>query len=85
MPTPSNPQQRPWQPRFSIAGMMLVTLLFGVAMAGVSYLVRYGGNVAKIGNIGTMIFLLITLAGPLIVVIFVSLGRAVMDWLSRKK
>lgn len=70
---------RPWQPRFTIIGMMLTTLVVSVAAAGVGYLVRNGSS----GRFGHLLFLLITLAGPLVVVMLVSLVRAAVIYLSR--
>ncbi len=67
---PSRPA-RPWQPRFTILGMMLTTLVVAVAAAAVSYLVRLSDR-----RSGHLLFLIITLAGPLILVIAVSLIRA---------
>jgi hypothetical protein len=61
--------------------MMLTTLVVSVAAAGVSYLVRYGSE----GRFGTLVFLLITLAGPLVLVVLVSLARSIGDYFSRPR
>jgi FtsH-binding integral membrane protein len=68
-----------WQPRFTIFGLMLSTLVISVAAAAVGYLVRNQGK----GRFGQLLFLLITLAGPLVVVILVSLARMIFVRLSR--
>lgn len=73
------PAQRPWQPRFTILGMMLTTLVIAVAAAGVGYLVRNQGK----GRFGHLMFLLITLASPLVVVIAVSIVRTIIVHTSR--
>lgn len=70
---------RPWQPRFTILGMMLTTLVVAVAAAGVGYLVRNQGE----GRFGHLLFLLITLASPLVVVIVVSIARTVVVHFTR--
>jgi hypothetical protein len=85
MSPPKSAGRPPWQPRFTIASMMLVTLVCSVAAAGVSYLVRYNNASGKDGRIGTLLFLLITLAGPLVLVVIVSLGRQIFDLLSRRR
>lgn len=77
MPPPPNIAP-PWQPRFTIAGLMLATLVCCVAAAGVSYLVRSGG-----GKWGVLVFLLITLAGPLVLMVAVSLAKALADVMNR--
>lgn len=75
----NSPSRLPWQPRFTILGMMLTTLVVAVAAAGVGYLVRNSGQ----GRFGHLLFLLITLASPLVVVIAVSVLRAVIVHTSR--
>jgi len=62
---------RPWQPRFSIFSLMLTTLVIAVIATGIGYLVRSGG-----GNFGKLVFALIILAGPILLIVSVSLLRA---------
>lgn len=77
---PSPPvRRRPWQPRFTIIGMMLTTLVISVVAAGVGYLVRHQGK----GRFGHLVFLLITLASPLVVVTIISLARAAIMYATR--
>jgi len=87
MPTPSQPPtgpaRRPWQPRFSILSIMLTTLVVSVAAAAVSYLVNYQSE--SDGHFGQLMFLLITLAGPLVLVVLVSLVRRISEFLSRPR
>ena len=73
------PPRRPWQPRFTILGMMLTTLVIAVGAAGVGYLVRNKDE----GRFGQLLFLLITLASPLVVVIVVSVAWAIVVQNSR--
>ncbi len=70
----------PWQPRFSIGALMLATLVCCVAAAAVSYLVRSGG-----GRWGVLVFLLITLAGPLVLMVAVSVARAIVEAMNRPR
>lgn len=65
---------RPWQPRFSITAMLLLMLIVSVTAAGASYLVRAadGGRASKLA------FILFTIAAPLLLVVIVSLGRALV-------
>jgi hypothetical protein len=68
--TPSPSRPRPWQPRFTIFGLMLTTLVIAVVASGVGYLVRAGT-----GNRGKLVFALIILAGPMLLIVAVSLLR----------
>lgn len=79
---PRPPIARPWQPRFTILGLMLTTLVVAVAAAAVSYLVKYT-DADKRDHFGQLVFLLITLAGPMLLVILVSVARVVAVTLSR--
>ena len=65
---------RPWQPRFSMRAMLLLMLVSGVSAAGASYFVRAadGGRASKLA------FILFTLAAPLLLVVLVSAGRALV-------
>jgi cation transporter-like permease len=63
---------RPWQPRFGIGTMLLLMLVVSVMAAAASYFVRalHGGRVFQLA------FILFTLAAPLVLVVIVSLARA---------
>ena len=65
---------RPWQPRFSMRAMLLLMLVVSVSAAGASYLVQAadGGRASKLA------FILFTLAAPLLLVVLVSLVRALV-------
>jgi hypothetical protein len=73
------PIKRPWQPRFTILGMMLWTLVISVAAAGVGYLVRS----ERSGGLGQMLFVGIMVAGPLILAVVVSAARAIILYATR--
>lgn len=61
--------------------MMLTTTVVAVAAAAVSYLVRFGDR-----RSGAFLFLVITLAGPTLLVIAVSLTRAIaIAWTRPRK
>ena len=65
---------RPWQPRFSMRAMLLLMLVVSVTAAGASYLVR----AADAGRASKLAFILITLAAPLLLVVLVSVARALL-------
>lgn len=69
---------KPWQPRFGIGAMLLVMLVFCVLATGVGYLVRGLQNNSGVGSGRPMllIFLLFTLAGPMLLMVVVSIVRA---------
>lgn len=62
---------------------MLTTLVVSVVAAAVSYLVNY--RRASDGHFGQLVFLLITLAGPLVLVVGVSLVLRASEILSRPR
>ena len=68
---------RPWQPRFSMTAMLLLMLVVSVVAAGASYLVR-SNNTDRVFQLA---FILFTLAAPLLLLVVVSLCRAILRWL----
>lgn len=65
----------PWQPRFSMGTLLLAMLVAAVMAASTSYLaraLREGDRQAQ------LVFLLITLAGPMLLLVIVSLIRWLM-------
>jgi hypothetical protein len=65
---------RPWQPRYGLGLLFLVTVVVCVAAAGASYVVR-----------GTRFhFLLFVLAAPLILTVGMSSFLLVLKWLNRR-
>ncbi len=76
---PSN-VPKPWQPRFGLAGLMMVMLVLAVVAAAASYMVRAqeGGQSLKLA------FILFTLAAPVLLMVAVSLLRQVVVWISRR-
>ncbi len=67
-----NDSPRAWQPRFGIGTMLLLMLIASVVAAGASYFVRamQGGRTAQLA------FILFTLAGPLLLVVVVSIATS---------
>ena len=65
---------RPWQPRFSMRAMLLLMLVVSVSAAAASYLVRGAAD----GRAFQLAFILITLAAPLLLVVLVSILRALV-------
>lgn len=75
-PLPSSP--RPWQPRFGLGLLFLITVVVSVAAAGASYAVR---GIMQ----GTLFhFLLFILAAPLLLVVGLSSVMAIAKWLKRR-
>ncbi len=68
------PDQMPraWQPRFGIGTMLLIMLIVSVVAAGASYFVKamQGGRPAQLA------FILFTIAGPLLLVVLVSIATS---------
>jgi hypothetical protein len=62
---------------------MLTTLVVSVAAAAVSYLVNFRRETD--GHFGQLMFLLITLAAPLVLVVVVSLVRRLNEVWSRPR
>jgi hypothetical protein len=71
------PSRGPWQPRFSIGSLLLTMLVFAVMASAGGYLVR---ALREGDRWYQLVFLLITLAAPLLLMVLVSLTRAVVTW-----
>ena len=87
-PAPNHP--KPWQPRFGIGALLLVMLVFCVLAAGAGYLVQGLRSDAGVGSgrPAVMVFLLFTLAGPMLLMVVVSIVRALTGpgaWRRRRK
>ena len=78
--TPNDVVPRPWQPRFGLGGLFLVTLVFSVMAAAGSYFVR---SVAA-GRQSQLSFILFTLATPALIVVLVSVTFSLLKWLGRR-
>jgi hypothetical protein len=82
------PRER-WQPRFGIGAMMLVMLVCGMMSSAGYYLVH--GNLARQGQTDAhshrlqLVFLLITLASPLLVAAVISVVLQLSRYLSRRR
>lgn len=66
---PQQPSEPPPKPQFSILGMFVVMLICSMASAGAYYLVRADGNDPS----NKLIALLFLLAGPMLLMVAVSL------------
>ncbi|MCL4205729.1 MAG: hypothetical protein MUF25_25665 [Pirellulaceae bacterium] len=77
-----NPNERPepWQPRFSIATMLLTMLVFAVMASAGGYLVR---ALREGDRRYQLIFILMTLAAPMLLMVVVSLVRALVAFRRR--
>ena len=70
-----------WQPRFGIRGIFLVTLVVCVMAAGGYYL----GQALRGGRPFQLVFILFTLASPLLVLVLVSVVRALLQRTRRRR
>lgn len=59
---------RPWQPRFSLSGLMLVMLIFCIMGAAASYFVQS----TRLGRGYQAAFIAVTLVAPLLLLVVVS-------------
>ncbi len=75
-------QQKPdWQPRFGLGALLLMMVLCCVLAAGAFYLVR--GLQTGIGV--RLPYILLVVAGPGLLVVSVSLLRALFFWMARRR
>ena len=76
---PDIPQ--PWQPKFGLAGLLMVMFVCSVMAAGGYYFMQYlrGGRQSQLA------FILFTLASPMLLMVVISLMRAVYRLGGRKK
>jgi len=72
----------PWRPRFTISTLLMVMSVFCVMAAAGSYLVRsLSGN----RGAGVLIFILFTLAAPMLLMVIISLLRYLVMWTKRRR
>ena len=72
----------PWQPRFGIGSLLMVTLVVSVMAAAGYYLfrvIRQGERQVQLA------FVLFTVAGPLLVLLVVSVTRRLLEFLRRHR
>jgi len=69
----------PWQPRFGLAGLMLVMLIFCVMSAAGYYLVRAIRSGASFGAIS----IVLAMAAPAVLLVSISVSRQVLAWIGR--
>jgi len=77
-PDPDVPQ--PWRPRYGIGGLLMVMLVFSVMAAAGSYMVR---GLKEEGRSAHLVFILFTLAAPMLLMVVVSVIRHIVAWLNR--
>ena len=80
----ANPPPNPppvWQPRFSIGMMLMIMLLFSVMAAAASYLVR---GLRDGDRTAQLVFILMTLASPVLLMVLVSVARQIAKWTRRR-
>jgi hypothetical protein len=65
--------------RFGLATMMLVMLVFGVMAAAASYLLR----ATRAGVPTSAVFVIFTIAAPVLLVVLMSVFSGAMKWLDR--
>ena len=88
-PPRAAPQRQRWQPRFGLGTMMLVMLVCGIMSSAGYYLVR--GAMARPGDGGAsgsqsqLVFILITLASPLLVAAGISMALQITRYVSRRR
>ena len=72
---------RPWQPKFGMAGLLMVMFVCSVMAAGGYYFVQYlrGGRQSQLA------FILFTLASPMLLMVVVSLMRVVYRLFEKNK
>jgi ABC-type bacteriocin/lantibiotic exporter with double-glycine peptidase domain len=73
---------RPWQPRFSIAGMLMLMLIVCVMAAAGSYFARALRDDSRPAH---LVFLLMTLAAPMMLMIVVSILRQIFRGSRRRR
>lgn len=78
-PPPERPRA-PWQPRFGILGLLLLTLVASVMASGGYYLVR----MLRGGRSEQLAFVLFTVASPLLLLVMVSVFVSVTRLRRRK-
>ena len=85
---PARPQRpppevpRPWQPRFTMGTLLLVMVVFSVMAAAGSYLMR---SLQQGTRSSQLIFVLFTVASPVLLVVIVSLLWKITAWFSRRR
>jgi hypothetical protein len=68
-------RQGPWQPRFSIGSLLLTMVIFAVMASAGGYLVR---GMREGDRSYQLVFLLMTLAAPMLLLVLVSLLRTLV-------
>lgn len=79
-PTQSNVPE-PWRPRFTISTLLMVMSVFCVMAAAGSYLVR---SLSGRRGAGVLVFILFTLAAPMLLMVLISILRYIVIWINRR-
>lgn len=76
-----------WQPRFHLGSLLIVVLAVCVLAAATGYLVRsyQHEGITSVLDSGSLVFILIILAAPMLLMIAVSIGRQIIVWLNRRR
>lgn len=77
------PAQLPWRPRFSLGMMLLVMLICSVVFAAGSYFWRSRNLGAS--DSSKFVFVVFTLAAPMVLLVVVSVGWQIALWLGRTR
>lgn len=72
---------RPWQPRFGLGAMLLAMLVCSVMAAAGYYFVQS----LRGGRQFQLVFILFTLASPLLLAVLISIARSVFVWRERRR
>jgi hypothetical protein len=72
----------PWQPRFGISTLLMVTFVFSVMATAGSYLVR---SANQAGRPAHLVFIIFTLSAPTLMMTVVSVLRLCLDRLGSGK
>jgi hypothetical protein len=71
--------------RFGIGMMLLIMFLASVLAAGAGYAIRSISSIERPGGVsGYLVFMIFTLAGPMLLMVGLSLFRHLMVWIGRQ-
>jgi hypothetical protein len=76
-----NTPPHPWQPRFGLAGLLMVMLICCIVAAAAYYLVKalQGGTSLRTVSI------IMAMAAPALLLVLFSLMKALFDWIGRNR
>ncbi len=88
MPHPQGSKRtgRPWLPRFGIGTLLIIMLVLAVTAAAAGYMVRSLNQPEQSGVFSPyLIFMIFTLAAPMVLMILLSVMRQIALWLRRRR